>query len=196
MERMNPALEHLPRGWFHHGEQILALLEQHQPKVIVELGTFLGASAIGMARVARSWQGTVYCVDTWAGNPSTKRYLRSPLRLFQCAANLIIADVAPSIRLIPAKTVDAAKHWHGPAIDCLYVDADHSIEGVMADLSGWVPHVRSGGLVMGDDYDNPLCPGVNAAWDAFEKEQGIPLTRVLTPDTNPPGMSLVYGVKP
>lgn len=42
----HPALQNLSRGWFHHGEHILALLEQHRPVVVVELGTHLGASAI------------------------------------------------------------------------------------------------------------------------------------------------------
>ena len=60
--------------------------------------------------------------------------------------------------MIPAMTVDAAQHWSQP-IDFLYIDADHSAAGVLADLHAWVPHVRSGGLIAGDDYDHPRIPG-------------------------------------
>ena len=190
----HPALQHLPKGWFHHGEQLLALLEQHRPAVVVELGTYLGASAIAMARVLAPWGGVIYCVDTWYGKPV--RGKRWPMRLFACATNLIIADVNASVRLIPAKTADAARAWRGPAIDVLYVDADHREAGVLADLRDWWPHVRSGGLIAGDDYDHPAYPGLNVALDAFEAESGMALQRVLTPETTPPDLRFVYGVKP
>lgn len=189
----HPAAKSLPDGWFHHADQILALLEQHRPKVIVELGTYLGASAIGMARVSQAWGGTVYCVDTWAGRPQPGRS-SAPLRLFACATNMRRAKVHASVRLIPATTLEAAKAWQGPPIDCLYVDADHSYEGCLSDLQHWTPHLRQGALLMGDDYDNPMCPGVAQAWTEFEAIQQLEFQRVETSNTNPPGMKLVYGV--
>ena len=36
--------------------------------VVVELGTWLGASAIAMARSVQRWDGTVTCVDRWTGD--------------------------------------------------------------------------------------------------------------------------------
>lgn len=190
---MREALQNLPRGFFHHGAQMLDLLEQHRPQVIVELGTYNGASAIAMARVSSAWGGVIYCVDTWYGKPRAGRV--KPWRIAACATNLVLAGVSARVRLIPATTHDAAAHWMGPAIDCLYVDADHRYDGCAADLAAWLPHVRSGGLIAGDDYDHPHYPGVNQAWDELEA-QGLPLQRVLTPNTTPPNLRLVYGVKP
>lgn len=192
----HPALQSLPFGWFHHGEQILALLEQHRPVVTVELGTYFGASAIAMARVAKAWGGLVYCVDTWSLGNQKKRTIRRPLRIFSCAMNLVVAEVGPRMRLIPSRTEDAAKAWTGPLIDCLYVDADHTYEGCLSDLTLWTPHVRPGGLILGDDYDHSGYPGVKQAWDAFEATTGLTFHRVPTPDTDPPGMSLIYGWTP
>merc|ERR1712003_19845 len=36
--------------------------------------------------------------------------------------------------------------------DLIFVDADHSEEGVVADLAAWIPRVRPGGIVAGHDY--------------------------------------------
>lgn len=37
-------------------------------------------------------------------------------------------------------------------IDFLYIDGDHSYEGVKKDIKMWFPKVKSGGLIGGDDY--------------------------------------------
>ena len=186
----HPALAHLPTGFLHHGEQMLALVESTKPAVIVELGTFLGASAIAMARVAKTWGGVVYCVDTWTGRPKLTK-TKLPYKLYFCAANLVIADVAPWIRLIPATTLQAAAAWTGPPIDLLYVDADHSYEGCLADLMAWTPHVRPGGWLVGDDYNHPTCPGVKRAWDEFGSAHGLTVSHEGTPGTTPAALELV-----
>jgi len=194
---MRDELRGLPQGWFHHGEQMLALVEQHRPQVTVELGTWRGASAIALARLVRTWGGVVYCIDTWTGPDAGSRggtVAGTPTMLLECATNLITAGVSASVRLIPARTDAAAATWVLP-IDCLYVDADHTEASAYADLSLWWPPLRIGGLVAGDDYDNPMYPGVVAAWDRFEHEQGQTFERFATPNTTPPGMRLIYGLK-
>lgn len=187
-------LDDLPQGWFNHGPQILALLEQYQPKVVVELGTWLGASAIAMARSVRRWGGTVTCIDTWAGDMNEEGGSpagKAPLMLLSCARNIVEAGVSASIRLIPATTLEAATAWTGP-IDFLYIDADHSYAGVNADLYRWAPHVKPGGLLAGDDYGHPRYPGVKQAWDDYEATQGLTLTRG---QALPNGLQLIYGTK-
>jgi len=180
-------------GWFHHGPKILELLEQHRPKVCVELGTWLGASAIPVARSIRRWGGTLTCVDTWGGDIHTTT-AKSPWMLVSCARNIIEAGVAANVRLIPTTTREAAAAWNHP-IDWLYVDADHSYEACWEDLAAWVPYVRPGGVILGDDYDNPLFPGVRQAWEQFAETSGLTLTRYQSSPAHPEGIQLVYGVK-
>ena len=192
-----PLSTELPRtgdapGWFHHGAKILELLEMHKPKVCVELGTFLGASAIPVARSVKRWGGTLTCVDTWQGDHGAAS--TAPWLLVACVRNLIEAGLGPHIRLIPARSFDAALAWQGP-IDYLYIDADHTYEGCAADLWSWFPYVRKGGLIVGDDYDAPLFPGVRRAWDEMETLGGLPLTRYQSTPPHPDGLQLVYGIK-
>ena len=188
-------LQNLPHGWFNQGSKVLELIEQHRPKVVVELGSWLGASAIAMARSVRRWGGTVTCVDTWAGeldDDGVSPYGRNPLMLQSFGRAVVEAGVSANIRIIPAMTVCAAGYW-SERIDFLYVDAGHSHEAVRADLQAWTPFVRPGGLIAGDDYEHPRYPGVKTAWDQFERERGLSLTRF---QSNPPrrdGIQLIYG---
>jgi predicted O-methyltransferase YrrM len=194
---MRAELQGLPQGWFHHGEKILDLVAAHRPAVTVELGTWRGASAIALARLVRTWGGVVYCVDTWTGQVAGSKggtIAGKPAMLLECATNIVAAGVGEVVRVIPATTTAAAAAWTLP-VDCLYVDADHTYDSVMADLCAWWPYVRMGGLVLGDDYDNPLYPGVTMAWDFFGGNIGQEFQRFSTVNTNPPGMRLVYGVK-
>jgi predicted O-methyltransferase YrrM len=186
----------LTQGWFNHGSKILELVAQHQPKVCVELGTWLGASAIPVARLIRQWGGSLTCVDTWAGAIDGEAAGQvAPWMLLSCARNLMQAGVSANVHLINAKTTEAAQWWSQP-IDYLYVDADHSYEAVLEDLRLWVPHVKPGGLVLGDDYGNDMFPGVKQAWDEFENLWGLVVGTFTRYQSDPPdrhGIQLIYG---
>ena len=60
-------------------------------------------------------------------------------------------------------------HRWSVAIDnaIVYIDADHSYDGVISDLKDWTPFVKSGGLIIGDDYGVPEIPGVTKAVDIW-----------------------------
>lgn len=189
-----PVADPLTQGWFNHGQKILELVEQHRPTVCVELGTWMGASAIPVARSIRRWGGTLTCVDTWAGTVDGQFLYRAPWMLASCARNLMEAHVSGNVRLIPATTIEASFWWTAP-IDYLYVDADHSYDGVAADLRAWLPKLRPGGLILGDDYGSDMYPGVKQAWDECEQAHGLTLTRYQSPSPLAHGIQLIYGVK-
>jgi predicted O-methyltransferase YrrM len=55
-------------------------------------------------------------------------------------------------------SVEAAKQFEDDYFDFVYIDANHTYEGVIADLEAWYPKVRKGGMVAGHDY-------MNYSWD-------------------------------
>ncbi len=48
-------------------------------------------------------------------------------------------------------------------LDLLFIDGDHSFEGVMRDLITWAPKVKAGGLIFLHDADTGSFPGVQFA---------------------------------
>jgi hypothetical protein len=55
------------------------------------------------------------------------------------------------------------------SLDFVFIDGDHSYDGVKLDISLWLPKVKPGGWIGGHDYDHPKLPGVSKAVDeAFD----------------------------
>lgn len=174
------------RGWPHHIDKILALVTEHRPMHGVEIGTYCGASAIPILTAMQPWGGRLTCVDPWATEPVTLR---------ECIDNLQVTHVAHRARLIPDESIRVASYWTDGPIDFLYLDGDHSASAVSADLWNWWPHLRVGAVLCGDDYDDPISPGVKVAWDEFGVSVGQTWEHFATPNTVPPGMKLVWGIK-
>lgn len=66
----------------------------------------------------------------------------------------------------------AAAHFADGSLDFVYLDADHSEAGVLADLGAWALKVRPGGVLAGHDYGHPDFPGVQRAVDRFVSRFG------------------------
>lgn len=47
----------------------------------------------------------------------------------------------------------AGQAWVSTPVQLLIVDANHSYEGVKADMEAWLPHLAAGGYVFFHDYD-------------------------------------------
>lgn len=60
-------------------------------------------------------------------------------------------------------------------LDWIYIDADHF--DVYNDLTNWYPHIKKGGIIMGDDYGCKGYPKVKKDVDRFCKERGIKLNK-------------------
>jgi|SRR5580765_3152820 len=195
---MRAELENIPEAWpgcptwFWHGEHVLALLENHRPMVCVELGSWMGSSAIPVARLIKQWGGHLTCVDVWGSEQVTYNYEPELNTADRFLRNIVAAGVEENVHMIQARTDVAALVWQGrPPIDYLYIDADHSYEGCKSDLELWWPHLREGGLIAGDDYSDPRF-GVTDAWDEFEQTHGQRFDHWATP-----GMpaQLIWGLK-
>ena len=66
-------------------------------------------------------------------------------------------------KLVNLSSVEAAEK-HTEPLDLIYVDGDHAYAGVKADILAWEPHLKVGGVMAFDDYDNPIhevMPAVN-----------------------------------
>jgi hypothetical protein len=74
-------------------------------------------------------------------------------------------------------STEAADRFADASLDFVYLDADHSREGLLEDLEAWHPKVRAGGVIAGHDYCNgrtELCAfGVKSAVASWEKKHRI-----------------------
>lgn len=131
---------------------------------ILEVGSWLGTTAIAMADAAPNVK--VHCVDTWEGTPSdhTGDITR------EVGGDAVYTEFCKRIggrlnkKITPWRktSADAAKMAWGK-FDLIFIDADHTYEGVKADIEAWWPHLAPGGLMIGHDYHTKQFPGVTRA---------------------------------
>lgn len=113
-------------------------------------------------------------VDIWkedgiyAHNDSGSKQ-RTLDKLFSRAKRLEMST--PSLKIIRKYSCDAARDFKDGSLDFVYIDADHTYEGVKADIESWYPKIRSGGIISGHDYENienqGVSTGVKKAVDDF-----------------------------
>ena len=53
------------------------------------------------------------------------------------------------------KSLDALEFVRDESLDMVYVDGDHRYEAVVADIEGWKPKLRKGGVMAGHDWSFP-----------------------------------------
>tara|TARA_R100001244_G_scaffold47793_2_gene42605 strand:- start:1063 stop:1623 length:561 start_codon:yes stop_codon:yes gene_type:complete len=77
--------------------------------------------------------------------------------------------------VMPMSSAEAAAMVEDASLDLVFLDADHSADGVREDLAAWVPKVRPGGWIGGHDYRNPdpaFRFGVTEAVDEWASGRG------------------------
>jgi len=54
------------------------------------------------------------------------------------------------------KSSEACKRFPDNFFDLIYIDADHSYDGVKNDILSWLPKIKIGGFICGHDFDPDL----------------------------------------
>ncbi len=175
-----------PSGWGGESPAFSEIIRRCRPKFIVEVGSWLGSSAITMANaLGDSGGGTILCIDTWLGalefwedqaDPERFQALACrhgfPQVYFGFLANVCHAGHQERIVPFPIHSSGGAL-WllrQGLKADLIYIDASHEEEDVYQDLLDFAPLVRKEGILFGDDW---AWSGVRAAVERFAAGEGL-----------------------
>ena len=156
----------------HAGAGMVEFFDSIGPDIVgAEIGVCMAASTEYFAINIKNLK-KLYAVDNypsytdWNGTVMTE-YIQN--RFKDHAAN----------RIKPYAVVEAVYEsseefaQHSPQLDFVFIDGDHSYEGVMRDLENYYPLVRSGGIVSGHDFK---LRAVGSALNDFfkNKEEVVP----------------------
>jgi predicted O-methyltransferase YrrM len=145
---------------------LMAIVERERPSTVLEIGTANGGTLFLLARCA-SADATLISVDL-EGGPYGGGYPPWRVRLYEA-----FADAGQRVVLLrgdshlPGTRDGVRALLAGRALDLLFIDGDHSYEGVSRDLGLYGPLVREGGLVaLHDIVPGPedLVGGVPRLW--------------------------------
>lgn len=148
------------QGWFseENKNNLERFINIYKPKIIVELGTWLGTSAIFMASVMPE-DSKLYCIDDWTAD-SDIAILNTPglevkikILYQQFLSNVKHHGLCHKIIPMRMKTLEAARSLNVKA-DLIYLDASHDEKSVYEDVIAWIPHLEKGGIMCGDDWQH------------------------------------------
>lgn len=117
-----------------------------QESIIVEVGSYLGASTYYLAKGISKKGGRVYAVDTWS-NLAMSEGAKDTYQEFMENTNELKDFIVP----LRGLSIDISQEFN-KKIDLLFIDGDHSYEGVMTDLESWLPKLKNGGIIIFHDY--------------------------------------------
>jgi hypothetical protein len=160
-------------GWFQwRSAQEEAAQRFPEGSCFVEVGTYLGRSLCSLGEVVEQSGKTftVIGVDTCRG--SGPEGLRE--KDYHGAAvaegggsfagtlhkNVLACGYGDVIQLIIADSLTASRLFADASIDWVHLDARHDYASVKADIQAWLPKVKLGGWLSGDDYDELKWPEV------------------------------------
>lgn len=147
-------LKRLPAGLTNEKElQWLydKVLSLPKDAVIVELGSWLGRSAVVLAQALinkKDLDGIIFCIDTWYNEFAKKQGIKEdPFEIFK--RNVF---PYPLISYSLCRSWEAAEKVDNDIVDMIFIDASHEYEDVAKDLQDWYPKMKKGAVFCGHDF--------------------------------------------
>jgi predicted O-methyltransferase YrrM len=130
--------------------RFLALIAAAAPGqgAILEIGSFKGKSTVCLASIAARYAlGKVVAVDPFTAPSSTDPSLEGSASSYEeFRRTLAAAGLTDQVEVYRGFSSDLAREWQRP-IRVLWIDGDHTYQGVKADVDHFGPHVVDGGIV-------------------------------------------------
>jgi hypothetical protein len=173
-----------PTGWGGDSPAFSEILAETRPSLILEVGTWKGASALHMAGLLDELglpDTRILCIDTWLGALEFRADLADPARFqalqcrhgfptvyYQFLANVCHAGQQHRIVPFPFPSTTAALWLLRTDVraDLIYIDGSHEEEDVFQDLLDYNALLTPGGTLFGDDWS---WTGVRNAVTRFAK---------------------------
>lgn len=153
---MHEAAASIPSGVGDSADLLYGLVRSMKPEVCVEIGSARGKSAchIGMA-LKENGRGRLYAIDphqltTWNDIDAV-----DTLETFR--SNISALDLSEQVVMVRSTSEEAARKWDR-RIDLIFIDGDHSYEGVKRDWELFLPYIKPFGIVIFHDTIWDLTP--------------------------------------
>jgi hypothetical protein len=176
------------QGWDSEHPMLAEVINDINPRQIVEVGTWKGASAVFLAERAKRYTKDVIvlCIDTFTGSnaalwrqgkiASISDEYGFPCTYHQFIFNMQAIGLSQNVFPLPTTSTCGAElliHFK-VQVDLIYIDGGHREEEVAMDLNNYWNILRPGGVFTGDDYTSGW-PGVIAAVDEFAARHSLPV---------------------
>lgn len=139
-------------GWFHFPHIYREAVERLDG-VFVEIGAWKGCSTAFLAVEAiRSGKAIdIHVVDTFEGSDEDAHHNDPELQDLRAVFDRNMAPVLDSLTVHQMPSVEAAKLFEDGSVSFCLIDGAHDYKSVKDDIAAWLPKMKPGGWLCGDD---------------------------------------------
>jgi len=156
------------RRMMHHRDHFFpAIIKKLDYQFAAEIGVDKGGFSNHL--ISKSNLRKIFCVDPWidnfgSGYIEVDFHPEGDARMKEAQTLLKPYIEVDRAELIRATGLEASAEFPDGYLDFVYIDADHSLEGIFHDIYAWTPKVRVGGIVAGHDYKDGPDSGMKDYW--------------------------------
>jgi hypothetical protein len=136
-----------PSAWLEHIPFAFWLIEAHQPRTVVELGTHYGSSYFAFCQAVQylGLDTQCYAVDHWKGDEHAGLYGEEVYEKVKAHND---ANYSTFSRLVRSTFDEAVTHFPDQSIDLLHIDGYHLLDAVQRDFETWLPRLSDQAIVL------------------------------------------------
>lgn len=146
-------------GWFSYDYIYKHVVDTAEDgELFVEVGSFKGRSSAYLAVEIHNSGKKIQldCIDTWVGSIEHQEGGECEVKevvegtLYETFLKNI-EPVKEIIRPVRMTSLEAAATYEDNSIDFIMIDGEHTYEAVKADINAFLPKMKNGGVMTGDD---------------------------------------------
>lgn len=159
-------------GMFRKDEMAFLYKLARRKGLVVEIGCFQGRSTSLLVQAAGKFETPVITIDKWI-KPSGQYEAASKADLVRNFKRLKL----PLPQIWEMDSHDAAEKFSalGRKISLLFIDGNHTYDGLAQDITDWMDFVQIGGIIAFHDVFNRKCPEVQEAISHWWTPEWYPL---------------------
>jgi O-antigen biosynthesis protein len=157
-------------GWLQHIPFAFFLVDMERPKLIVELGSFSGASYCAFCQAINTLglETRSFAIDTWQGDSHAGVYGEDVLNELRMYHDPLYSKFST---LIQGSFDDSVGKFKNGSIDLLHIDGYHTYDAVKSDFYSWLPKMNDEGIVL--FHDTNVHKGGFGVWKLWAELKGV-----------------------
>lgn len=138
---------------------LLKKFNKNEKIVGAEVGVWTGKMSQGLLKNNKNL--FLYMIDRWVPPGENDSYYNSDITAkrskeeFNEAYKETVNKVKQyrgRYKIIKKDSIETSKEFEDESLDFVFIDGDHTYEGVKKDINAWFPKVKKGGYICGHDY--------------------------------------------
>ena len=127
-------------------EALEKFILQHNLKRGAEIGVWQGETS---SHILKNTDCFLYLVDLWSSSAKYKKWNQEKNKRI----TLKRIKKSQNSKILQGVRWDVAQQIQDQELDFVFIDGDHSTEGVRNDIQAYTPKIKQGGYIMGHDWD-------------------------------------------